>query len=99
RADLANERARIKREESIAPDCRCSRAGRMEKRTRSRRASHFCSGVTKANGRTRSQQTDGGLLRQRISFEHCGQHFETGWVQRIVERPRKLGSVEESETS
>ena len=45
---------------------------------------------------TGQDQADGGVLRQRLSREHCDEHFETGRVWLRLQRPRKLASMEES---
>src|SRR5436190_14503475 len=71
----------------------------MEKGACPRRAAHFRSRIKEKNERARSQQTDRGLLRQRLSIEHCGQHFKAGRIQGSLECTRQLGSVEESKTS
>src|SRR3954469_20271861 len=71
----------------------------MEKRSHSRRKAHFSPGIIQANERTRSKQTDRGVLRKRLSIEYCGQYFEACRIQRAFERSWKLGSVAKSETS
>ena len=86
----------LNKRKADAADCRCSFAARMEKRTCSRRASHFSAGIAQADRRTRSQQADGGLLRQRLSRQHRGEHFERGRLQRTLECAGQLGSVEKS---
>ena len=80
-------------------NCRCSFSARMEERACSRCASHFFAGTAKTDGRAGSRETDGGLLRERLSRQHRGEHFERGRFRESLECPGKLGSVEESEVS
>src|SRR6266540_1302190 len=71
----------------------------MEKGSCSRCAAHLCPGIAQPDERAGSEQTNGGLLWERLSRKHSHEHFETARVQRALECSRQLGSMEKGEAA
>src|ERR1035437_7227952 len=68
----------------------------MEGRSRSQCAPYLPGRTARETHRTGQEETNLGVLRQRLTGEHRNQHFETGRVRLRLQRARKLAGLEES---
>ena len=80
------------REVSIA---RCPRTGRMEAGPHSRSATFLSSRAAREKRGARQVETDGGLLRERLSRQPGCEHSQAGRLRKSAQYSRELACLEE----